>query len=114
MRCARIIQNCMLSCETIFTRIRWSFLQRDNLVTRPSWLFVVRASCLHALTGWEACSTDQAGCLSYDVTALQLLRLRDDSNVWLGRFPALRIPFLRLVVGDRAGDDNVLSRQPVD
>src|SRR6267154_801783 len=28
MRCARIIQNCMLSCETIFTRIRWNFLQR--------------------------------------------------------------------------------------
>src|SRR4029077_16726703 len=98
MRCARIIQNSMLSCETIFTRTRWSFLQRNSFVTQPSWLFVVQASCLHERAGWEACSTDQAGCLSYDVTALQLLRLRDDSKIWLRRFPALRIPFLRLVV----------------
>ena len=44
----------------------------------------------------------------------RLLRLRDDSKIWLRRFPALRITLLRLLVGDRAGDDNVLSWQPVD
>src|SRR5207248_10082117 len=46
--------------------------------------------------------------------AANLFRLRDDSKIWLGRFPALRITPLRLLVGNRAGDDNVLSWQPVD
>ena len=44
----------------------------------------------------------------------ELLRLRDDSKIWLWRFPALRITPLRLLVRDRARDDNVLSWQPVD
>ena len=47
-------------------------------------------------------------------TLLRLLRLRNDSKIRLWRFPALRIPPLRLLVGDRARDDNVLSWQPVD
>src|SRR6266403_4964771 len=51
--------------------------------------------------------------LSLGMTA-NLLRLRDDSKIRLWRFPALRITPLRFLVGDRAGDDNVLSWQPVD
>src|SRR4029077_6325764 len=42
-----------------------------------------------------------------------LLRLRDDSKIWLRRFPALRITPFRFLVGYRAGDDNVLGREPV-
>jgi hypothetical protein len=42
-------------------------------------------------------------------SVMELLRLRDDSKIWLRRFPALRIAFLRLFVRDRARNDNVLS-----
>src|SRR5882724_532776 len=51
--------------------------------------------------------------LSLGMTA-NLLRLRNDSKIWLWRFPALRITPLRFIVGDRAGDDYVFSGQPVD
>src|SRR5262249_33172563 len=41
------------------------------------------------------------------------LRLRNDPQIWLRRFPTLRVTPLRFLVGHRAGDDHVLPRQPV-
>src|SRR5262245_37770836 len=43
----------------------------------------------------------------------RLLRLRNDPDVGLRRFPVAE-GFLRLVVGDGAGDDHVLALLPVD
>jgi len=39
--------------------------------------------------------------------------LPDDTDVRLGRLPALGIPLPRLLIGDRSGDDHVLSLPPV-
>src|SRR3954452_13208675 len=43
-----------------------------------------------------------------------LLRLRNDANVGLDLFPAVREELRRFVVADRATDDDVLARLPVD
>src|SRR5438445_7997720 len=108
MRCARIIQNCMLSYESIFTRIRWNFLPRPK--------------CGHPERS-KAQSKDPAAQAQRNVTRFldfarndsvkQLLRLRNDSKIRLWRFPALRITPLCFLIGDRAGDDDVFSWQPV-
>jgi len=44
----------------------------------------------------------------------RLLRLRHDPEIWLGRFPALRITLLRLLVRNRARNDHIVSLLPVD
>src|SRR6266516_2481591 len=108
MRCAPIIKNCMLSYESIFSRTRWNFL--------PS------PKCRHPERS-KAQSKDPEAQAQRNVTrfldfarndsVVQLLRLRNDSKIRLWRSPALRITPLRFLVGDRAGDDNVLSWQPV-
>src|SRR5258707_4150145 len=126
MRCARIIQNCMLSCETIFTRIRWNFLQRvwarngdrhhERSAAKPKIPWRCREVMLRDGTPGlapKAFGDALQPRLSLGMTA-NLLRLRDDSKIWLGRFPALRITLLCLFVRHRAGDDNVFSGQPVD
>src|SRR5262245_57220477 len=48
------------------------------------------------------------------LTALQLLRLGDDSKIWLRRFPTLRIAFLRFFVRYGTRDDHILALLPVD
>ena len=45
--------------------------------------------------------------------ATHLLRLRHNPQVGTRRFPALRIDFLRIVIGDGARDDDILTRLPV-
>ncbi len=39
--------------------------------------------------------------------------VRDDPDVGLGLLPPVRVALLRLVVGDRAGDDHVVARLPL-
>jgi len=51
--------------------------------------------------------------LSLGMTA-NLLRLRDDSKIWLGRFPAFRITLLRLFVRYGARNDHIFSWLPID
>src|SRR5947207_1903504 len=41
------------------------------------------------------------------------LRVRHDADIGLGRFPALGILLLGILVGDRSGDDDVLAVLPV-
>src|SRR6185437_10925430 len=60
-----------------------------------------------ARTSWRRLSADP------NLSRAALLRLGDDADVRLGRFP-LAEDLLGLVVGDRAGDDDVLARLPVD
>src|SRR5882724_6041613 len=108
-RCWLAIRNCMRSYKSIFSRIRWNFL--------------LRPKCGHPERS-KAQSKDPAAQAQRNLTrfldfarndsVMQLLRLRNDSKIRLWRFPALRIPPLCFLVGDRAGDDNVLSWQPVD
>src|SRR5206468_10613296 len=100
MRCAPITQNCMLSYEHIFSRIRWNFSLHEGSViaTRPN-----RPMVSPAIVG-RLCQAPLVG-RRFKENALQLLRLRDDSKIRLRRFPALRITPLRLLVGDRASDD---------
>ena len=45
--------------------------------------------------------------------AVELLRLLDHAQVGLDRLVALRVLLLRVLVGDRAGDDHVLALLPV-
>src|SRR5262245_17305757 len=100
-RCGRIIQNCTLNCERIFSRIQWNFPLNETIAVSKSakaslaWPHPLQARRLQDPTPKMA--------------VLRLLRLGDDSKIWFRRFPAFRIPFLRLFVRDRAGDDNVLS-----
>src|SRR3954447_5837160 len=43
----------------------------------------------------------------------RLRGLRDDADVRLGRLPAVRVLLLSLLVGDRAGDDDVVAGLPL-
>ena len=99
-RCAPVIQNCTLSCKSIFSRTRWNFLLSN--IVRPSSdsaLRVPHQNIAHRIPA---------------KTLRRLLRLRNDPKIRLWRFPALWITPLRLLVGDRARDDHVLSWLPVD
>lgn len=108
MRCVRIIPNCMLSCEGIFSRIQLNFLLSETIS-----VFERRKSAgVWAQALLQAKMT--AGPTAKLVVVLKLLGLRNDSKIRLRRFPALRIPFLCFFVRNRPRDDNVLSWQPVD
>src|SRR6185312_10566311 len=47
------------------------------------------------------------------LTATASTRLRHDADIGLRRFPPVGIDLLRLLVADRAGDDDVLALLPV-
>src|SRR5215471_21177162 len=84
VRCALVIRNSTRSFRNIFSRIQWNFLLSSSEVATP----LRRASAL--------------------------LRLWDYPDIWPRSCPALWITPLCLFVRYRAGDDDVLARQPVD
>src|SRR4029450_8767556 len=90
VRYALITQSCTQNCKSTSNRILWNIplnVGRDAALRRP------------------------------DGTArrpYQLLRLWYDPKVRLWRFPALRITFLRFLVGYGTSNDHIVTLLPVD
>src|ERR1044071_536732 len=111
MRCKRVIQNCTLSCERISNRILSNFLQR--IAPRSSIRYPERSAAKSKDPAAKR-QGNAAGFLDFARNDQQLLRLRDDSKIWLRCLPAVWISLLRLIIRDRAGDYDVVSWQPVN
>src|SRR5437899_5653508 len=97
-RGALVIRNCTQNSEPIFTRIESNILSSEERIS-------------------DACQLRtllEERQPRYDRSVSKLLRLRDDPNVRLRRLPALRITPLRLLVGDRTGDNHFFAWFPVN